>query len=131
MECSCWHLLSRSWPPAHLSLPTRRVGFNGFSTLIGIVSVLAAYAIAVAKYRLYDIDIVVSRTFVYGSLALFITAVYVAVVVGFGFLHGGDDLDIWLGIAATVVIALAFQPLRRATGEGGEPSRLRAPRHTV
>ena len=75
---------------------------------------LGCYGIAVAKYRLYDVDIVISKTLVYGSLAVFITAVYVGIVVGVGVLFGtGDEPNPWLGIVATVVIAIAFQPLRR------------------
>jgi len=84
------------------------------AALIGIAGILAGYAIAVGKYRLYDIDVVISRTLVYGSLALFISTVYVGIVVGAGqVLQVGDTADLWLGIAATVVIAIAFQPLRR------------------
>jgi hypothetical protein len=48
----------------------------------------AAIAIAVLKYRLYDIDIVISKAVLYGSLAVFITAVYAALVIGVGTLAG-------------------------------------------
>ncbi len=44
----------------------------------------AASAIAIFKYRLYDIDVVINKTVVFGALAAFITAVYVAIVVGMG-----------------------------------------------
>ena len=88
--------------------------FKWFAALVGIAGILAGYAVAVGRYRLYDIDVVISRTFVYGSLALFITTVYVGIVVGAGRLFRTDDsADLWLGIAATVVIAIAFQPMRR------------------
>src|SRR5262245_21134885 len=43
-----------------------------------------AIGIAVFRYRLYDIDLVINKTLVYGSLAVFITGVYVAIVVGLG-----------------------------------------------
>ena len=75
---------------------------------------MAAYGIAITKYRLYDIDVVISRTFVYGSLAVFIGVVYVAVVVGVGALVGSPgEPNTALAIAATALVAVAFQPLRR------------------
>ena len=43
---------------------------------------------AILKYRLYDIDVVINRAVVFGALAAFITAVYVAIVVGVGALLG-------------------------------------------
>jgi len=73
-----------------------------------------AIGIAIFRYRLYDIDVVINKTLVYGSLAAFITAVYVAIVVGIGSLvaqHGGRT-SFGLSIAATAVVAVAFQPVR-------------------
>src|SRR5256714_8056859 len=70
-------------------------------------------AIAVLRYRLYDIDLVINRALVYGVLAAFITAVYVGIVVGIGRLVGsGTRPSIALSIVATAVVAVAFQPVR-------------------
>ncbi len=56
----------------------------------------------------------INKTLVYGSLAAFITAVYVAIVVGLGSLvaQHGARAGLWLSIAATAVVAVAFQPVR-------------------
>jgi signal transduction histidine kinase len=88
--------------------PISGIGWAGFlvSVLVGIP---AAIAIAILKYRLYDVDLVIRRTLVFGLLAAFITAVYVAVVVGLGSLFT-DTLV--LRIAATALVAVAFQPVR-------------------
>ncbi len=81
--------------------------------VLGLVLVPVAAAIAVLKYRLYDIDVVISRTLVYGSLAAFITAVYVGIVVGVGTLVGsGGRPNLVLSIVATGIVAVAFQPVR-------------------
>jgi signal transduction histidine kinase len=70
-------------------------------------------AIAVLRYRLYDIDLVINRALVYGILAVFITAVYVGIVVGVGRLIGSANRpNLALSIVATAVIAVAFQPIR-------------------
>jgi signal transduction histidine kinase len=79
-----------------------------------------AAGIAIFKYRLYDIDVVISKTIVYGSLAAFITLVYVVIVagigsVGTGFLRAGSQPDLGLSILATAVVAVAFQPVRERT----------------
>jgi len=72
-------------------------------------------AIAVLRYRLYDIDVVINRTLVYGALASFITAVYVGVVVGIGTLVGsGSRPNLALSIVATAIVAVAFQPVRES-----------------
>jgi signal transduction histidine kinase len=74
-----------------------------------------AIGVAVLKYRLYDIDIVISKAVLYGSLAVFITAVYTALVVGVGTLAGNTRSPLLAALAAAVV-AVAFQPVRQWAG---------------
>jgi signal transduction histidine kinase len=72
-----------------------------------------AVGIAILKHRLYDIDVVINKTVVFGTLAAFITAVYVAIVVGIGALIGsGNKPNLGLSILATAIVAVAFQPVR-------------------
>src|SRR5205807_1829325 len=73
-----------------------------------------AIGIAVLKYRLYDIDVVINKTVVFSALAAFITAVYVAIVVGIGAAigQGTSKPNLGLSILATAVVAVAFQPVR-------------------
>jgi signal transduction histidine kinase len=72
----------------------------------------AAIVIAILKYRLYEIDIVISKAVLYGSLAAFITVVYVGLVAGVGTLVGNRHSALLSALAATVV-AVAFQPVRQ------------------
>jgi signal transduction histidine kinase len=73
-----------------------------------------AMAIAILRYRLYDIDLVINRTFVYGVLAVAITLIYIAIVVGVGSLIGGGGrVSFVLSLAATALVAVAFQPIRQ------------------
>ncbi|HVS04723.1 MAG TPA: histidine kinase [Candidatus Dormibacteraeota bacterium] len=72
-----------------------------------------ATTIAVLKYRLYDIDLVINKSVVFGAMATFITAVYVAIVVGIGGLLGsGSRPNLALSVLATAIVAVAFQPVR-------------------
>jgi signal transduction histidine kinase len=91
-----------------------RVDISLYLGAVGLVVLIGSIGVAIGRYRLYDIDVVISRTLVYGALALFIGLVYVGIVVGVGFLLGvRDEPNRWLDIVATVLIAIAFQPLRR------------------
>jgi signal transduction histidine kinase len=69
----------------------------------------------VLKYRLDDIDIVISKAVLYGSLAVFITAVYATLVAGVGTLAGNQRSPLLAALAAAVV-AVAFQPVRQWAG---------------
>jgi signal transduction histidine kinase len=78
-----------------------------------VIGLPVATAIAVLKYRLYDIDIVINKTLLFGAMAAFITLVYVAIVVGIGHLVGtGGKPNLGLSILATALVAFAFQPVR-------------------
>jgi signal transduction histidine kinase len=77
------------------------------------VAIPVACGIAILKYRLYGIDIVISRAIVYGALAALITAVYVGIAVGIGTLVGsGGKPNLGLSILATAIVAVGFQPVR-------------------
>ncbi|MBA3279033.1 MAG: GAF domain-containing protein, partial [Geodermatophilaceae bacterium] len=83
-------------------------------TLVPLVVIPVAITVAVLRYRLFDIDVVISRTLLVAGLAGFITAAYVGIVVGVGSLVGrGGEPDLVLSVAATAVVAVAFQPVRR------------------
>jgi len=67
--------------------------------------------IAILKHGLYELDVVISKTVVYGVLAAFFTVVYVVVVVGVGTAVGSSRSP-FLTVLAAAVIALAFNPVR-------------------
>src|SRR6266576_3260432 len=85
---------------------------NGIVSL-ALASIPVAMGIAILTRRLYDIDVIVNKTVVYLSLAAFITAVYIALVVGIGQAVGQQGkAGFRLSVLATAVVAVAFQPVR-------------------
>ncbi|MET0802137.1 MAG: sensor histidine kinase [Actinomycetota bacterium] len=84
---------------------------TGLFTTAALVFLYASIALAVLKYRLYEIDVVIGRAVVFALLAVFITAVYIAIVVGVGTLVGSSRSP-FLSAAAAAVVAVAFQPVR-------------------
>jgi hypothetical protein len=80
--------------------------------VLGSAAVLClAIAAAILRYRLYDLDHVISRTLTYGLLTVLLGLGYAAVVLGLGRLLGQDSS---LAVAAaTLAVAAVFQPLRR------------------
>jgi signal transduction histidine kinase len=85
---------------------------NGIISL-ALACIPVAMGMAILTRRLYDIDIIVNKTVVYVSLAVFITAVYIALVVGIGrYVGQRGDAGFGLSILATAVVAVAFQPVR-------------------
>lgn len=95
-------------PALHVNIVGNVIVTVGFG-----IGLPAAVGVAMLRHHLFDIDIVISRTLVYGALAAFITAVYVGIAVGIGALIGGGGKpNLGLSIVATAIVALGFQPLR-------------------
>jgi hypothetical protein len=83
--------------------------------LVGAVSVPIAMGIAILRYRLYEIDLIINRTLVYGSLTAILAALYFGGIVllqrVFVVLTG--EKSTLAVVASTLVIAALFNPLRR------------------
>ena len=72
------------------------------------------FAVAVLRYRLYDLDVIINRTVVVAAGAGFAAVGYIMLVVVAGQLVEGRTGGFWLSLLATVLVALAFQPVRRS-----------------
>lgn len=88
-----------------------------YSLGIGIPILPVTLTIAVMRYRLYDIDIIINRTLVYGALTAIVVAIYVLIVGIVGtLLHTQGNILITL--LATGLIAVLFHPLRERLQRG-------------
>jgi hypothetical protein len=85
--------------------------------LISFAGIPTAIGIAILRSRLYDIDIIINRALVYGSLTVTLAAVYFGGVVGtqaaFRALSGQQQQPQLAVVASTLAIAALFGPLRR------------------
>jgi hypothetical protein len=92
-----------------------RIGYAILLSLIPAIPI--SIGIAILKYRLYDIDIIINRTLVYGSLTATLGLVYFGGVTAtqalFRTLTGQQELPQLIVVASTLVIAALFNPLRR------------------
>jgi hypothetical protein len=82
---------------------------------VPLVALYAAIGIAILRYRLYDIDVVINRTLVYGALTALLVGVYVGTIVVLqGLLRALTGQESQLAVvASTLAIAALFNPLRR------------------
>jgi len=84
---------------------------------VGLLGVPIFTGVAIARYRLYDIDIVINRTLVYGALTAALVAVYFGGVVTlqilFRALTGQEQQPQLAIVVTTLAIAALFDPLRR------------------
>jgi hypothetical protein len=82
---------------------------------VSISLIPIAIGVAVLRYRLYDIDQLISRALVYGLLTALLGAVYAGVVLVLGQVFGGiaTKPPSWVVAGATLAAAALFQPARR------------------
>ncbi len=82
--------------------------------LAGVSTIPAAAGVAILRYRLYDIDVIINRTLVYGGLTISLVLVYVGCVVSLQYVFRaltGNTSQLVI-IASTLAIAALFNPLR-------------------
>ena len=87
------------------------------ATCLAYIFFSVTVGVAIFRYRLYDIDVILNRAIVLGVLAVFVTVGYIVVVVAIGAVlqavgAPGSTLY-WPSLVATALVAVAFQPVRR------------------
>ena len=105
-----------SFPVVNLFLHSFSPVLSAVLHLIGLGSLWIAIAFAILKYRLYDIDLIINRTLVYGVLTVMLAAFYFGGVTAtqalFQTLTGQEKLSQLVIVASTLAIAAVFNPLR-------------------
>jgi hypothetical protein len=96
-------------------VPAAILAFTSASVSLVIPSIPIATGIAILRYRLYEIDVLINRTLVYGALTVLLSAAYTGGVVGLqAFFRAFTGQESTLAVvASTLAIAALFGPLRR------------------
>jgi hypothetical protein len=101
-----------------ISEPLELVWLRGVAyalVLIGLVGIPISMGIAITRYRLYEIDILINRTLVYGSLTAMLIALYVGgiLLLQSVFVVLTGEKSTLAVVASTLLIAALFNPLRQ------------------
>jgi hypothetical protein len=104
-----------------ISLVVVQLSNGGKQTWLASMPLYVAYfllpilfAIAVLRYRLYDLDVIINRTVILVAGTAFAALGYTFLVVTVGRMVEGRTSGFWVSLLATALVALAFQPLRRS-----------------
>jgi len=110
-------LTAASWTTVVLLWGTEFGSAAWALSLVSYLGIPLAVGVAVLKYRLYDVDIIINRALIYGSLTATLALVYFGGVTltqsVLQTLTGREELPQLAVVASTLAIAALFQPLRR------------------
>ena len=113
-------LMFQTWGTLDINVGNRSYNLFHVSSYVPAFALLllAVFTcVAILRYRLYDIDRLINRTLVYGSLSACIVGTYMLAVVGLGVLFQARGNPA-ISLVATVVVAVLFQPLRGTLQRG-------------
>src|SRR5215210_6780499 len=82
-----------------------------YVSILALLIVPVFTYIAILRYHLYDIDVVINRTLVYGALSACVVGIYVLTIVALGALFQAQG-NLGVSLVATGLVAVLFQPLR-------------------
>ncbi len=101
--------------PGVLALVWDLTFFTGVA--LGFLLVPSTISIAILRYRLWDIDAVISRALVYGALTAIVAGLYMLIVGGLGSLLNGRG-NLLISLLAAGLVAVLFAPLRARLQRG-------------
>ena len=88
---------------------------------LALAGIAVAAGFAILKYRLYDIDLIISRTILFAAVTAVVAAGYVVIVVGIGAVVGDRAIGrFWPSLLATALVAVAVQPVRTKVQRFGD-----------
>jgi hypothetical protein len=90
--------------------PANTFGF--FALMLSLIFIPVSMGISILRFRLYDIDVIVNKTLVYGVLTAVLAVAYLGIVVALqSVIPGADDSDLTIA-GSTLAVAALFRPLR-------------------
>lgn len=103
-----------------VELVTEILPVNPAATITGPVAsglLTVSVCIAILRHRMFDIDLVINRSIVFGALTVLVAGVYIALVVAFDAVFN-ESTHLGPGLVATALVAVAFAPARTRLQRG-------------